>query len=70
MCLVSDAPDSYEEHFGDHPSGLTTKTMEAIDNRAWKTSRSKRGKVGVVVESVPEGAAFTPFRPSSASVCL
>ncbi|KAI0645784.1 digestive organ expansion factor [Trametes meyenii] len=48
--------DPYEAHFGLHPIVLTESAREAVDRRAWSQQRDKLGKLGGVVESVPEGA--------------
>ncbi|KAH9942377.1 digestive organ expansion factor [Epithele typhae] len=47
--------DPYEAHFGLTPSVLTQSAREAVDRREWATRRDKCGKMGAVVESVPEG---------------
>ncbi|KAH9892650.1 digestive organ expansion factor [Cubamyces lactineus] len=54
--------DSYEAHFGLHPAVLTDSAREAVDRRAWTSQRGKLGKLGSVVEAVPEGV-----EPSSAA---
>ncbi|KAH9858485.1 digestive organ expansion factor [Lenzites betulinus] len=51
--------DPYEAHFGLQPAGLTERAREAVDTRAWSSQRGKIGKLGSVVEAVPEGAAVT-----------
>ncbi|KAI0675384.1 digestive organ expansion factor [Trametes maxima] len=48
--------DPYEAHFGLHPAVLTEGAREAVDRRAWTQQRGKMGRLGGVVESVPEGA--------------
>ncbi|KAI0335146.1 digestive organ expansion factor [Cubamyces sp. BRFM 1775] len=54
--------DPYEAHFGLQPVVLTDSAREAVDRRAWTSQRGKLGKLGGVVEAVPEGA-----EPSSAA---
>ncbi|KAL1942815.1 hypothetical protein VTO73DRAFT_5055 [Trametes versicolor] len=48
--------DPYEAHFGLQPKALTESAREAVDARTWKSQRGKLGKLGGVVEAVPEGA--------------
>ncbi|KAI8992953.1 digestive organ expansion factor [Trametes punicea] len=49
--------DPYEAHFGLQPTVLTDTAREAVDRRAWTSQRGKLGRLGGVVEAVPEGAA-------------
>ncbi|KAI0358530.1 digestive organ expansion factor [Trametes cingulata] len=48
--------DPYEAHFGLQPTVLTESARDAVDRRAWTQQRAKLGKLGSVVEAVPEGA--------------
>ncbi|KAI0663442.1 digestive organ expansion factor [Cubamyces menziesii] len=54
--------DPYEAHFGLQPVVLTDTAREAVDRRAWTSQRGKLGKLGGVIEAVPEGV-----EPSSAA---
>ncbi|PIL35937.1 hypothetical protein GSI_01597 [Ganoderma sinense ZZ0214-1] len=47
--------DPYEAHFGLSPSMLTEGAREAVDQRSWTQRRDKCGRLGGVVESLPEG---------------
>ncbi|OSD06957.1 digestive organ expansion factor [Trametes coccinea BRFM310] len=51
--------DPYEAHFGLQPAVLTESAREAVDRRAWTSQRGKLGKLGGVVEAVPEGTDAT-----------
>ncbi|KAI0373952.1 digestive organ expansion factor [Pilatotrama ljubarskyi] len=53
---TGDGADPYEAHFGLKPTVLTESAREAVDRRAWTSQRAKLGKLGSVVEAVPEGA--------------
>ncbi|KAF7376468.1 DUF1253-domain-containing protein [Mycena sanguinolenta] len=48
-------PDVYESHFGRTPALLSETSRAAVDRHAWTTSRKMCGKLGSVVELVPEG---------------
>ncbi|KAJ7282889.1 digestive organ expansion factor [Mycena rebaudengoi] len=48
--------DAYEKQFGIAPVLLSESSRAAIDRHAWSSSRGTRGKLGSVVESVPEGS--------------
>ncbi|KAF8199770.1 digestive organ expansion factor [Mycena galopus ATCC 62051] len=48
--------DAYESHFGRTPSLLSESSRAAVDRHAWTTSRRICGKLGAVVELVPEGS--------------
>ena len=51
--------DTYEAHFGLKPTILSEKSREAVDERQWSSSREKCGRLGAVVESVPEGVEYS-----------
>ncbi|KAJ7451734.1 digestive organ expansion factor [Mycena galericulata] len=48
--------DAYETHFGPTPALLSESSRAAVDRNAWTTSRGTHGKLGTVVEVVPEGS--------------
>lgn len=49
--------DPYELHFGAKSVVLTTEAREAVEQRAWTTTREKHGRLGRAVESVPQASA-------------
>ncbi|CAL1706732.1 unnamed protein product [Somion occarium] len=59
--VVEDAPenntDPYETHFGPDSQVLSENKRNAVDERAWKTSKGALGKLGNVVEYSTEEAA-------------
>ncbi|KAJ7899088.1 digestive organ expansion factor [Mycena leptocephala] len=52
--------DAYEKHFGRTPSLLSESSRAAVDSHAWSTTRRTCGKLGAVVELVPEGVQLEP----------
>ncbi|KAJ6521901.1 digestive organ expansion factor [Mycena vulgaris] len=50
------ALDAYETHFGPKPSLLSESSRAAVDRNSWTTLRGTSGKLGAVVELVPEGS--------------
>ncbi|KIY74080.1 digestive organ expansion factor [Cylindrobasidium torrendii FP15055 ss-10] len=53
-----DSPsDPYEAHFGAAPAVLTDSSRNAANERRWKSSKFTKGKLGTLVELVPEGAS-------------
>ncbi|KAJ7680675.1 digestive organ expansion factor [Mycena polygramma] len=52
--------DAYESHFGRTPSLLSESSRAAVDRHSWTTSRRTCGKLGAVVELVPEGSQPGP----------
>lgn len=69
-CLLDGGADPYEAHFGLQPKALTESSREAVDARTWKSQRGKLGKLGGVVEAVPEGAESSTAASSKHQVCL
>ena len=61
-CNAGNSAYPYEAHFGLQPVVLTDTAREAVDRRAWTSQRGKLGKLGGVIEAVPEGV-----EPSSAA---
>ena len=61
--------DPYEAHFGMSSSVLTEGAREAVDQRSWSTRREKSGKLGGVVESLPEGAVVSNATSAKHQVC-
>ncbi|KAJ7187894.1 digestive organ expansion factor [Mycena filopes] len=57
--------DAYESHFGPAPSLLSESSRAAVDRHAWSTSRKTCGKLGSVVELVPEGSQAGPSSESA-----
>jgi U3 small nucleolar RNA-associated protein 25 len=51
-----DAVSAYEDHFGSSPKALSDASREAVTLSRWSTSRRTRGKLGQVLESLPEGS--------------
>lgn len=49
--------DPYELHFGAKSAVLTKEAREAVEQRAWTTTREKHGRLGHAVESVPQASA-------------
>ncbi|KAJ7824661.1 digestive organ expansion factor [Mycena olivaceomarginata] len=58
--------DVYESHFGRTPALLSESSRAAVDRHAWTTSRRTSGKLGAVVELVPEG--LQPGPPSDTAI--
>ncbi|KAJ6498953.1 digestive organ expansion factor [Mycena sanguinolenta] len=54
--ITSSGPDAYESHFGRTPSMLSESSRAAVDRHAWTTCRRTCGKLGSVIELVPEGS--------------
>lgn len=54
--------DAYEVHFGPQSAVLSDTSRAAVEQRAWKTERSKHRKMGATVELIPEGAASNNTR--------
>ncbi|KAF8149453.1 digestive organ expansion factor [Crassisporium funariophilum] len=46
--------DSYEQHFGVNPAGLSESSRTSVESHSWKTSREKVGKYGTAIVSIPE----------------
>ena len=46
--------DPYDYHFGPSTSVLSEPKRTAVDNKAWKLSRNKHGKLGSFVEYTPD----------------
>ena len=61
--------DPYEAHFGLSPSGLTEEAREAVGQKSWSTRREKCGRLGPVVESLPEGSVSTNTANAKHMVC-
>ncbi|OCH93789.1 digestive organ expansion factor [Obba rivulosa] len=59
---VQDSTDSYEAHFGAHSAVLTPSAREAVDRRAWTTFREKCGRLGTLMQVLPEGSSSTEWR--------
>ncbi|KAJ7045868.1 digestive organ expansion factor [Mycena alexandri] len=63
--VEADGEDAYERHFGPTPSLLSESSRAAIDRHAWSASRKTYGKLGSVVELVPEGSQAGPSSESA-----
>ena len=48
---------------------LTDGAREAVDQKSWSTRREKCGKLGSVVESIPEGAESSNAANAKHKVC-
>ncbi|EMD37680.1 hypothetical protein CERSUDRAFT_105606 [Gelatoporia subvermispora B] len=59
---AQDAADSYETHFGSNSSVLTSTAREAVDRRAWTATREKCGRLGTVVQMLPEGPPASEWK--------
>lgn len=46
--------DPYDYHFGPSTSVLSEPNRTAVDNKAWRLSRHKHGKLGSFVEYTPD----------------
>lgn len=54
LYYVEGTVDPYESHFGLHPTVLSESKRNAIEKNSWKTARNKFGKLGNVVEYIPD----------------
>ncbi|KAJ3544901.1 hypothetical protein NM688_g5691 [Phlebia brevispora] len=50
----------YESHFGPKSSVISEQKRTAVDNKSWKTSRHKFGKLGSMVEYSPDTPDAVP----------
>ncbi|KAK0455529.1 digestive organ expansion factor [Desarmillaria tabescens] len=62
---VEDDHDPYEYHFGCKPSALSESSRVAVDNRQWKSGRKTRGKLGSIIEIVPDASKEPSFHPKN-----
>ena len=62
--------DPYETHFDNTPNHLTESSRSAADEQQWKTTKFTKGKLGALVELVPEGSLSAgPSQSKSHGVC-
>ncbi|KAI0916433.1 hypothetical protein AcV5_006869 [Taiwanofungus camphoratus] len=64
------ALDPYEQHFGANSIALTDHAQEGVDRKAWKTSRNKLGKLGTVLQSVPDGSTMDVVPNNSQRIAI
>ncbi|KAK0448810.1 digestive organ expansion factor [Armillaria borealis] len=58
---VEDDHDPYEYHFGCKPSALSESSRAAVDTRQWKSERKMRGKLGPIIEFIPDASKEPSF---------
>ena len=69
-CPVEDTVDAYNRHFGPSSKDLSNEKRDLVDQKEWKTSKARLGKLGNTVEyNVGETVKHAQGESPKLSVC-